>query len=324
MQYNKFFFNCSKIFIALFAIYACNVFAGNKISKSDKNLDLLKLLQAVNNAAMYKNYKANVIIQKFDGAKVKTKTFFTEHYYDGTNEFEKIQPTQGQEFTIVRVNQMLQTYIPHKKQIITTKNEEVGFPALSNNLNILKYYTAEKLGQERTSSKLCDVILLKPKDNYRYNYKIWIYGNLLLKIQSIFNNKVIKDTMFVDIQDVYFNQAAINEWLNLGKEDWQHKISKMQPINLESLNFILPKNYKGYEYISSKKQHKKDNSYHIMYSDGLGNISIFIEQGTRFVSRINGYGTNLVSKQKSKYTITAVGQAPSNILEELLEQITTK
>jgi len=289
------------------------------------NLETKEFIDNLQKSAKTKNYKANVIVQKQKDNNFNSKMFAVIHYYDGQSEFEKITPLEGKMRNVLRINQMVQAYLDEKKIIISTKRDDANFPFLTNNsTQVASLYTMKKLANERILGKNTQVVILEPKDKYRYEYKLWLHDGLLLKSQTIFTGKILEQIVFSDIQDISLNKNEIQEWMHEG-ENWQYKLPRLQEFDIDKLNWKIPKKFKGYEYIKSKHRinttNEKPPMYQIIYSDGLGSVSIFIEEGSKHIRESNQGNNYLASKQMGKYTVTAVGEAPPVLLEELLEVI---
>ncbi len=296
-------------------------------------------LEKMQKQAKISNFKGTVIMQKQNANSIKTRTFNITHFFEGSSEYEKITPLDGNMRFIVRINQVVQAYIEPKKIIISTKRDDAGFPFLTNNINqVSKLYSISSLSKERILGYNTDVFLLSPKNpkDKRYNYKIWTYNDLILKIQTSWQGKLLEQVFFADLQNIELNLNEIQDWMSYGK-NWQYKLPRMQEVNLQKYGWNFIKEYKGYEHIKSMRKNTVNEKnpasdvymHQVIYSDGLASISIFIESNPTLdlesalnkYKNINRGNNHIYTKNINGYSITAVGEAPASILEELINTI---
>jgi negative regulator of sigma E activity len=184
--------------------YASTILANNASStivnkkatviNSQPNISTKIWLENIQKQAKTSNFKGNVVMQKQNANNIKTRTFNITHFYDGNSEYERITPLDGNMRFIMRINQIVQAYLEPKKVIISSKRDDAGFPFLTNNIDqVSKLYSVSSLGKERILGYKTDVFLLSPRNpkDKRYTYKIWTYNDLILKIQTSLQDKLL-------------------------------------------------------------------------------------------------------------------------------------
>jgi sigma-E factor negative regulatory protein RseB len=335
-------------FCALFVFqYTTGVLANNNTKNTTSTSNISNInsqksinatrewLEAVQKQAKTSNFKGVVVMQKQNANNIRTRTFSITHFYDGNSEYEKINALDGNMRFIMRINQIVQAYVEQKKLIISTKRDDAGFPFITNNVHqVSKLYNLSPLGQERILGYKADIFSLTPRNpkDKRYSYKIWTSNDLILKIQTLWQDKLLEQVFFSDIQNIEFNQNEVQEWMSYGK-NWQYRLPRMQEFDIKKSGWEFPREYKGYEYIKSMQTSmpKDMYMYQILYSDGLASISLFIETNSTHnvemdnvlnrYKNINRGNNHIFAKNIGVYSITAVGEAPPVILEEIIDTI---
>lgn len=224
-----------------------------------------------------------------------------------------------------------------EKIIIEKRRNQQTFPAvLPNNLDSIKQnYAIQHAGTERIAGRDAQIIHLQPKDQYRYGYKFWVdkeYG-LLLKSANL-------DQAGNAVESISFTQLLFTSGQNL---DWfrpsqlaSGKNFEMQKTSVSTLaeNEIgceVPMQLLGYQRIHQMKQQTQRGQRqrtHLLYSDGLSSLSIFIEP---MISRNNlhlGYNeignTALMGVAMDGHQIMVVGNVPQTTVHQFVNAVKIK
>ena len=101
---------------------------------------------------------------------------------------ERLETLDGTPREILRVNEQVTCYIP---ETMTMKVERVldtrPFPGMRADPRVLaEHYTIRKGGSERIAGYDCQSIVLEPKDNLRYGHKLWadVATGMLVKAKT--------------------------------------------------------------------------------------------------------------------------------------------
>ena len=175
---------------------------------------------------------------------------------------------------IKEANGQIRTVPNIKSSIVSLINE------LPQHLEIIqKSYDFELDGMDRIANRPTQRLSIKPKDQYRYGYQLWLDDEtgLILRAAQIKQKQILAQFIFTEISlglnpmtatwnefDGYLQQHAqiLNDALAEFEPKWNAK---------PFLGFMLQKHTREY---SSKNQTTVEI---ITFSDGLANISIFIE-----------------------------------------------
>jgi sigma-E factor negative regulatory protein RseB len=205
--------------------------------------------------------------------------------------------------------------------LIKKRKNQFLFPSvLPSDINHLKknyqLYFGEK---KRIADRMAQLIVLTAKDNFRFNYHIWIDGKNFLPLKLVVTdnvNKVIEQSTFTTISfNKQFKKDIFEKNINLSKI----YITKNKFVeNYVSNKFWslrdLPSGFKEVDLISRRVNGLNLLDYQLIFSDGLAYVSLFIRPITRGTEPKEGTvsigSTNISAKYQDGYQIMSVGMVP--------------
>lgn len=189
-------------------------------------------------------------------------------------------------------------------------------------------------GIERVAERDAQVIIVKPKDEFRYGYRFWADRStgLLLKASLLgSNNKSVEKFMFTQIHP----GAKINpEEL---KPEGGHAVVAPDPQAASSVPIknadwtvgALPPGFVLYAQIEHHLRGRPDPVEHFVYSDGLAAVSVFIEKLRPNSHPLRGSAKPLgalhaFGKVVGDHEITVVGEVPAATVDMIGESVKPK
>ncbi len=185
--------------------------------------------------------------------------------------------------------------------------------------------------QEHVAGRSAQKIIIKPKDKYRYGYRLWVDSKtgLLLKKQSFDErNRVLELFMFTAIE---YKDNIPDEMLEPGIASKDFKWIETDDVasNAEVEGGWAVRSMPAGFIIDIHRQHRLPNSQiyadHIVYTDGLASVSIFVEPLTGKSKKINGASrvgvVNAYGRSFDKYHILAVGEVPQATVKMISESV---
>lgn len=245
--------------------------------------DSWQILQKAAVAARALSYKGIFVCQS---AK-QIKSVEITHLYDGQNEFARNVVLDGAPREVFNQSGNVVIYNPRNGKIVIEKRRAQNmFPAiLPTDLNSIKAsYSLRSDESERIAGRPAQVLVLEPKDGLRYSYRFWVdteYGLLLKSV--MFNNR--NEIM----ESIGFNQLAL---MNTVELDWfkpkidhnkSYVMEQEQELVTDAASQIdweikaLPAGYRKVDQMMRKVQGKPGPVTHLIFSDGLAFVSMFIE-----------------------------------------------
>ena len=269
----------------------------------------------------------------------QTKAVQITHLFNGQGEYARSVVLDGSPREVFSQGHDLVIFSPKDQHVVIEKRRAQNmFPAtLPVDLSSVKESYDLKLGEvERMADRTAQVIYLQPKDGLRYHYKCWIdleYG-LLLKTEMTDSHNAL-------IESIGFNQVSLMHTLDL---DWfQPKIdSKKSYIMEETVAQPLegsadmpswsvkpvPKGYRQIEQSLKFVHGKNVPLMHLVYSDGLASVSLFIEPILRGAKPRTGHVnvgfTSFYANINNGYQVTAVGEVPEAAVEKFATAVRLK
>lgn len=192
-------------------------------------------------------------------------------------------------------------------------------------------YELVKKGEGRVAGRDADVLLIRPRDEYRYGYRIWLdrETGLLLKSILIHRGQVLERFQFTQLEltddidhsalDVGIPGETMVHYPLLSYEE--------KPVDAKPLSWNLNWLPDGFE-MRMQGAHRKDDgeggTETLTYTDGMAAFSIFIEKiaGQQYEEVAAQKGatvavTRIVSYPAGNHLVTVVGEVPMKTAKRL-------
>lgn len=323
----------------LFSFIAFSVQAQSAVAAADKR-EAQAWLKKIQAAAVRLSYSGTFVYQQ--GGQFRTSRI--THVKSGKNEYEKLEVLDGKPREYIRTNDEIVCYVPDSKTVLVEKRvtQEV-FPALPNAdpVKLGDYYRLSLGNIGRVAGYATQAILLEPRDNLRYGYKLWAERKtgLLLRAQTL-NEKgdVVEQISFTQIEIGKIDRSrARSSFVNT--QGWHIERAAMETANLSGWSVTaMPPGFRKIREVKRLVTNDMHASRHgnpaqqpremaqMVYSDGLAAISIFIEPGT--ASRTEGFmqqgAMNIAGKRQGDFWLTIVGEVPAVAIKQVANSIELK
>lgn len=310
------------VFLVFFMVHAAD--AATPLQPRDS----IMLLKKVSLAAHQVTYQGTFIFQR-DGYIESSRIY---HLKDQTGEHEKLVRLDGPAREIICDGDEMQFYYPDLKSMMEERHAiaRKGFPALlPDQLQTLsENYQVEDDGQERLAGYESRVLLLTPRDGFRYAHKLWIDAStdLLLKAAMLSGESNI-------IEQFAFTYVKIGGTLdrNLLKPTLPIRAPKVtdapQSGAVQSGWEVdnLPPGFRKIAEMQRKFRGKIYPVTHLVYSDGIVAVSVFIEPlrpGSRPMAGVARQGAvNLYARPENRFQITVVGETPAVTVKQIGDSV---
>ena len=292
-------------------------------------------LMKIDQAARTRNFDGIFVYQHGD----KLETMRIVHRVDNGRVMERLVSLNGVPREIIRTDREVQCFLPDENSVVVEhrKAEANGFPSiLPQQLSELKNnYTIELGRSGRVAGRDSQLIVIRPKDGYRYGYELWAdkVTGLLLRADLVdMTGKAVEQFMFTQIQpDAPIALADLRPHFANKNSIW-HRANDDDEIVSSSPGWApaqLPAGFKLSTRIMRKMPTRKQPVEHLVYSDGLAAVSIFVErlpartEGAKpAVSAANHVGAvNAFVKVVDNHQITVVGEVPAATVNAIGESV---
>jgi len=199
-------------------------------------------------------------------------------------------------------------------------------PTLPENREQLKQFYAITLGNEaRIANRMTQMVNVKPRDKYRYGYTFWLdkQSGLLLKCDLVSNKgRVIEQQMYSNIK--FLTSSPINR-IDESVITQFKKMRLSDEVDVVSAPWQALKVPTGFELTRSVKMEQQNPTYHLVFSDGMASVSVFIEtarvKAISPVGRSNMGPVNAYSSFFNETYVTAIGEVPPSTVQMIAQSI---
>ena len=297
------------------------VLAGTAAAQSPESLAWLRKIQ---DATRNLSYTGTFVYQQ--GA--RTETSRITRYAAG--DIERLEVLDGVSRECIRTRDKVKCYLP-KSKVVKLENCAVNhtFPALlPEKVNELARHYDISLGEGRRIANFdCQAILLKPKDNLRYGYRLYADASsgMLLKAMTV-------DASGDTIEQFSFTQLTIGSVTRdmvrprHAAGGWRIDNAEAAPAHLTgwSLSAELP----GFHKIMELKRRLGESRQagQVVYSDGLAAVSVFIEPldaGHEAVrpGLASAGAIHIYTREVANHVVTVVGETPAASVQRIANAV---
>lgn len=321
----------ARLALLLPALLGLGFSAGAALADPVEQDQAVAMLQRIADAARKLNYIGTFVYQH--GDRVETSRII--HVLDKSGEYEKLETLDGPRREIIRTNDEVLCYYPEAKIVRSEKRiSRRTFPALlpEEISSITEHYQIRKGNTERIAGFDSQALVLEPRDGLRYGHKFWAESTtgLLLKAR-------MEDERRNLVEQFSFTQLVIGSGasremvkpsFNVRFPEWRlDRFGDSQSSNIDS-GWTVKSFPAGFRKIMEMRRSKQGNSApvtHLVYSDGLAAVSVFIEPSASR-SRINEGLTrqgaiNIYTRTIKDQVVTVLGEAPATTVTQIGDSI---
>ena len=248
---------------------------------------------------------------------------------------EKMIVQEGNGMEIIRNGNEVHCILPDRKSVLVEEwdDQSTLFSTLpSSDIRFGSEYDVSIVRQERVAGRNTVMLAIRPHDDFRYGHRIWLDHETGFPLQTKLmdsNGVAIEQVKFADInlsQDIHANQLEPST--DIGNFRWFSQTKAVSKVETESdwVSSDLPPGFRVTSTHIEQVQGNEEPVVHMMISDGLANVSVFIEpRGTDDSARNAQAGAaNSFSLLQGNYRVTAVGEVPPATAEHIARSMQMK
>lgn len=277
----------------------------------------LALLQKIAQGSRQLTYSGTFVYrsgQRVDSSRIAHSVL------DGV-EVERVEALDGSPREVLRAGSEVKCFFPDEKLLIVENRPgQRGFPALLPvGLGSLPEYYVIRAGESaRVAGLQSRALRLEPRDALRYGHEFWMdhASGLLLKANLIGERGEV-------LESFAFTQVSIGGPLEHGalKPRFHGDQVKVQQVRSSEIRgddtgWVFRNMLPGFRKSAAMKRQKapdQPESLHVVFSDGLASISVFIEPGG-VGADANSLATmgpvNIYRRQLGDHRAVVVGEVP--------------
>ncbi len=292
--------------------------------------DARKLLENMTSAMSEMTYQGTFVYVR--GAVVETMRI--THIADATGIRERLYSLSGPQREVVRDQNGVRCIFKDSSSVVEDQVVVSNyFPELPLSVidSSASGYSLETGGRTRIAGHKARLVSIKPKDKFRYGYDFWLQEKtgLLLKWALL-------DANHEPLATLVFTELTVGSSINVAEIESDSRAEDFIKMKTFSLENTVERQSKprwqpeklppGFELTSHNRKSGSDGVYeHMVYSDGLAAVSVYVEQqapGAVIKSGVSQLGTNnAYIRKRGELQITVIGEVPALTVRTIADEM---
>jgi sigma-E factor negative regulatory protein RseB len=296
-------------------------------------VDAADWLQAIASAARLTDYSGVFVYQSGGHVEMSRIT----HVSDQNGEHERLEGIGGSKRELIRDNDQVWLYSDGQKVRVEKRQIKRAFPALlPDQLSILKEnYSVSREEEDEVAGYHAHAVVFLPRDNLRYARKMWAHNDSGLLLKAV----VLDDRGYI-IEQYSFMQLVIGgnidrKWIASDNSSATAITQELHVAPLPKVELLeessgwqidaLPPGFKKILEMRRPFRGNKEPVIHMVFSDGLSSISVFIEkvrEESYIHSGLSGQGAaHVYNRIVGQNLVTVVGEVPSRTVIQVGDSV---
>jgi len=290
--------------------------------------DAMALLRKVYQATEKLSYSGVFMYQQGD----RTETSRIDRVAGPAGDIERLEVLDGMPREIVRTRDTVRCYLPQSHTVkVERRIDQRAFPGIlpEQVSDLARNYTITRGERVRIAGFDCEAVVLTPKDDLRYGYKLWadVASGMLLKART-FNRKGEVIEQFTFTQLAIGNVPRDRVRTRQATQGWRVEDAAVAPANLARAGWTLGTELPGFRKVTevTRKLSESRPVGQMVYSDGMAAVSVFIEPmaGRSEAVRpgLSSLGAfHIFTREVANHIVTVVGEAPAASVQRMASQV---
>lgn len=295
--------------------------------------DAMGWLQRIATAARSLNYSGTFVYEHGG----RTETSRIVHFVDASgNETERLESLDGPPREVIRNNDEVKCYLSESRTVkIEKRRPGKAFPALlpEQLSSVAENYTVRLGGQERVAGLDCQVLVLEPRDGMRYGHRLWADAATGLLVRAVMVNDKGQPVEQFKFTQLSIGAAVDRDMLKPRASapggEWREE-RPSQSVEGDS-GWSIRNQPSGFKKVMETRRAlpgKSEPVTHIVISDGLVAVSVFIEplpRGDKVLHGLSSQGAiNVFTRPLGEHLVTVLGEAPPATVVQIANSVTPR
>jgi sigma-E factor negative regulatory protein RseB len=241
--------------------------------------------------------------------------------------FEKVVAQEGNGLEIIRKGNEVHCILPDRQSVLVEEwnDQSTIFSTLpTSEIRFGSEYDVSIVRKDRVAGREAMLLAIRPHDGYRYGHRLWldVETSFPLQTQLMDNGAAIEQVKFADItfhQEI--DASALETSYSLENFTWIRQSSGHAGADVDT-RWVSDELPVGFRAVSTHKEMMaggEEQATHILFSDGLANISVFItaRSGELVAGPARVGGSNSYSIELGDFEITAIGEVPAMTVQQI-------
>jgi sigma-E factor negative regulatory protein RseB len=306
----------------VFALLCCSV---SLLAWGAEDPEGRSWLERMSQALSSRNYEGRFVHMN----EVRTETMRIIHRSMDGAVTERLVALDGSGREIVRTDGEVTCYLPDKRTVLVTKRSDkntlvANLPVYSDELQSL--YEIKMGASSKLLGRPTQLISVQPRDEFRYGYKLWLDAETAMPLKSQLSSRdgrVVEQMAFAELQ--MRDAIAPDELKPVVDTQGFRRLTQeapTTPAEVGSGGWAVVRLPPGFRLTITRVQSMAGSRAlvrHMVYSDGLASVSVFIEpkpaQAMHGLGRVGA--ASAYSIDFNGHQITAVGEVPPVTVESI-------
>jgi sigma-E factor negative regulatory protein RseB len=263
------------------------------------------------------------------------ETLHVAHRYVDGALHERIVSLNGVGREVIRRDDNVHVIYPDQMvvrvdKVVASNPMVAALPSYSRTLE--PHYELREFDTDRVAGRKVQIISISPRDEYRYGYLLWLDWETAMPLRSKSWNDlehVIEDIFFTGIE--YPDELPDSAFVQTLDTDGFAELRSIEPEEDElapETPWTIEGLPAGFELTASMLKTMADSQHpvhHMVYSDGLATVSVFIDSPDAETDVAEGFytlgSTNTYSVTRDGRKITAIGEVPRRTVEAFVTSL---
>jgi sigma-E factor negative regulatory protein RseB len=290
-------------------------------------------LDRMNRAVEELNYRGT-FVHVIDGT---PETLRIVHRNVAGRSGERILSLDGPGREIVRQDDQVRWILPDRKLVLLETRKDVSplVSALpSSSADLEPHYEMNLRATARIANRAAQIVEIKPRDEFRYGYMLWLDRDTAMPLKS-----QLMDERGRTVEQILFTEIAMADDIpaseleptidTKGFSTLRSPESAQQAVaEVPWRAAAVPGGFKLSVVTQSPMPGSDYPVEHLVYSDGLATVSVFIEDPKNNAGVNDGFSkvgsTNAFSLTLSGRKVTAVGEVPRQTVRTIASSLVAK
>lgn len=251
---------------------------------------------------------------------------------------ERIVSLDGVGREIIRQADEVRCILPDKRVVLLENLKEynplaAALPAYSADL--APHYDLKLYASARVANRPVQIMQIKPRDEFRYGYMLWLDKETAMPLKSQLTDEqgdIIEQILFTDIDmRDSIPDSELNATIDTNGFVWLRPPESQAATKDADIPWRASKVPGGFKLSVATQSSIAGSQYpveHLVYSDGLATVSVFIEDPKTKADVRAGFSsvgsTNAFSLTLSGRKVTAVGEVPRKTVQTIATSLVAK
>ena len=244
---------------------------------------------------------------------------------------ERVSSQEGNGLEIIRIGNDVHCILPDKKSVLVEgwNNQSTLFASLPRSeVANTPQYDLSVLREGRIAGRKAVLLAVRPHDEYRYGHRIWLDESTGFPLQTEtrdLNGELIQEVKFADISiGGNIAEDAFKPSMSLDGFTWYKEPDRYEAIEVPT-DWACDDLPAGFRAVSTKTEQMSgtngdsEGTTHIVYSDGVAKVSVFIATATE--DEAAGWAilgaSNSYTAEIDGFQVTAVGEVPGITVQRI-------